>query len=182
MSRTLFASIAALAVAVSIPAHAQARIGIAAGWSVPTSDFGDAVNSGYHVTGLLNVAKQDSPIGFRFDGTFSEYDFKSSLGLSDAKARLIYGTANIVLSAKGGMGPYVIGGGGVYRSSAECTGCSTSSTNGGFDAGVGYRFGLSGFSAFLEARYHTIPSGSDATTAGTKKATSFIPISFGLIF
>lgn len=182
MTRTSLASVVALALAIAGSAQAQKGIGIAAGWSLPTSDFGDAVNSGYHVTGLFNVSKHDSPIGLRVDGTFSEFDFKSIPGLGDAKARLIYGTANIVLSAQGGMGPYALGGGGVYRSSAECDGCTTSSTNGGFDAGVGYRFGLSGFSAFLEARYHTIPSGSDATTAGTKKATSFIPISFGLIF
>lgn len=181
MSRTLFGSFAALALAVSTSAHAQSGLGIAAGWSLPTSDFGDAVNSGYHVTALYHVTKKDSPIGFRFDGTFSEFDYKIP-GLTDAKARLIYGTANIVLSAKGGMGPYVLGGGGVYRSSAECTGCTTSNTNGGFDGGVGYRFGLSGFSAFLEARYHSIPSKSNATTGGTSSSTSFIPISFGLIF
>jgi hypothetical protein len=181
MSRTLFASIAALVVVASGTARAQSGLGIAAGWSVPTSDFGDAVNSGYHVTGLLHMAKKDSPIGIRLDGTFSEFDYKIA-GLSDAKARLIYGTANIVLSATGGKGPYVIGGGGVYHSSAECTGCTSSSTNGGFNAGAGYRFALGSLSTFLEARYHMIPSGSDATTAGTKKTTSFIPISFGLIF
>ena len=182
MSRRLFACVAVLAIVVPRTGRAQSGIGIAAGWSAPVSDFSDAVNSGYHVTGLFNVSKKSSPIGLRFDGTFSEFDFKSIAGATGAKARLVYGTANIVLSARGGMGPYVLGGGGVYHSSAECSGCTTSSTNGGLDGGVGYRFGLSGFSAFLEARYHTIPSGSDATTAGTKKAASFIPVSFGLIF
>lgn len=80
------------------------------------------------------------------------------------------------------MGPYAVAGGGVYRSLAECSGCTTSSTNGGYNAGGGFRFALSGFSAFLEARYHVIPAESDPTTGGTKENVAFIPISFWLIF
>jgi hypothetical protein len=87
-----------------------------------------------------------------------------------------------VISAAGGMGPYVIGGAGIYYSAAECTGCTTSGTNAGYNAGAGLRFALSGFSAFVESRYHVIPGGSDPTTAGTKKNAAFVPISFGLIF
>src|SRR5690348_18051005 len=60
MTRNLLASVAALALVFSGSAHAQKGIGIAAGWSLPTSDFGDVVNSGYHVTGLFNVSSHDS--------------------------------------------------------------------------------------------------------------------------
>jgi hypothetical protein len=182
MSRRPFVMAAVAALAAFAPARAQSGLGIAAGGSLPTSDFGNAVDAGYHLTALANVAKHDSPFAFRLDGTFSQYSYKSSLGVSNASARLLYGTANLVFSAAGGMGPYVIGGAGIYHSSAECTGCTASSTNGGYNAGGGFRFGLSGFSAFLEARYHVIPGGSDPTTAGTKKNAAFIPISFGLIF
>jgi hypothetical protein len=182
MSRRPFAMAAVCALAALSPARAQSGLGIAAGGSFPTSDFGRVADPGYHITGLAHIAKHDSPFALRLDGTFSQYNYPSDLHVPDASTRLLYGTANLVISATGGMGPYVIGGAGIYYSAAECTGCTTSATNGGYNAGGGLRFALSGFSAFVEARYHVIPGGSDPTTAGTKKNAAFVPISFGLIF
>jgi len=182
MSRRPFAMAAVAVLAALSQARAQSGLGIAAGGSLPTSDFGRVADPGYHITGLAHIAKHDSPFALRLDGTFSQYSYPSDLHVPDASTRLIYGTANLVVSAASGMGPYVIDGAGIYYSAAECTGCTTSGTNGGYNAGGGFRFALSGFSAFVEARYHVIPGGSDPTTAGTKKNAAFVPISFGLIF
>jgi hypothetical protein len=131
---------------------------------------------------LAHIAKHDSPFALRLEGTVSQYSQKSSLGVSNASTRLVYGTANLVISAAGGMGPYAIGGAGIYYSEAECRLCTTSGTEAGYNAGAGFRLALSGFSAFVESRYHVIPGGSDPTTGGTKKNAAFVPISFGLMF
>ena len=173
MSRKLFA-VAALAV-FALPmsaAHAQVGFGAAAGLSAPMGTFKDAVNSGYHVTGLVNVSAPLAPVGFRGEVSFNQFGAKGGL---DSKANILSGTANAVLSAPGMMGIYGIGGIGMYRTSVSCTGCgSNSNTNFGFNAGAGFKFGLTGFSAFVEARYHHV-----STSGGS---TAFVPISFGLLF
>jgi len=182
MSRKLLtAALAVLALPVAT-AQAQMHYGVAAGLSAPEGDFGKVADAGYHVTGLVTVSAPLAPVGLRVEGSFSEFNYKSTLSSTSAKARLLSATANAVFASPGIMGPYLVGGLGIYRASAECSGCSTSSTKGGFNGGAGFRFGLSGFSAFLEARFHYIPGASDATTGGVKSSTQFIPISFGLTF
>jgi hypothetical protein len=162
--------------------QAQLHYGVAGGLSAPLGDFGDVADAGYHLTGLLSVSMPLAPIGFRIEGSFNEFKYKSSISSIDAKARIWSGTANAVLSSPGIIGPYLIGGLGIYNAYASCDGCNSSSTKGGLNGGAGLKLGLSGFSAFIEARYHYIPGGSDATTAGTKSSTQYIHISVGVTF
>jgi hypothetical protein len=186
MSRKLsiVAAVAAFALPVAT-AHAQLGFGVAAGLSSPTGDFGKAVDAGYHVTGLVNVSAPLAPVGFRGEVSFSQFNFKSSTGFgSSAKSNVVAGIANAVVSTPGMMGLYGIGGLGMYHLSSSgitCAGCSSSSSNKiGFNAGAGFKFGLSGFSAFVEARYHRFSNGtSNGVDLGT---TSWIPISFGVTF
>jgi hypothetical protein len=182
MSRKLLTA-ATLAVFALPAATAQAQIGygVAAGLSAPRADFGSVADAGYHLTGLMTFSAPLAPVGLRVEGSFSEFNYKSALPTS-AKARLLSTTANAVLSTPGLMGPYFIGGLGIYRASSVCSTCSTSSTKPGFNGGGGFRLGLSGFSAFLEARYHYVPGASAPTPGGVKNSTQFIPISFGLTF
>ena len=185
MSRKALAIVALVAVALSSgTAHAQAGFGLAAGLSAPMGDFSKVADAGYHVTGLMAYAPRLSPVGFRVEGSFSEYNYSNTLFSSarSAKARILSATANAVLASPGVMGPYVIGGVGVYHASAECNTCTTTSTKGGINVGGGFRFALTGFSAFLEARYHYIPGASDPTNGGIKSSTQFVPVSFGLVF
>lgn len=177
MSRKLFtvAALAVFALPLSV-AHAQLGFGAAAGLSAPMGDFKDAFGSGYHLTGMVNFSAPLAPVGFRGEVSFNQFGVKSGLGApSDTKANILSGTANAVVSMPGMMGIYGIGGLGMYRSSVSCSGCvADSETKVGFNAGAGFKFGLSGFSAFVEARYHSVSS--DPTR------TNFVPISFGLIF
>ncbi len=181
MSRKLVTA-AALAVLTApiANAHAQMGFGLAAGISAPTGDFGKAADAGYHVTGLLRFGIPLAPVGLRLEGSFSEFKYKSSA--VDAKARLVSGIANAVFSSPGIVAPYVIGGVGIYHAWAACGSCTTSSTKVGYNGGAGLKLGLSGFSAFVEARYHYIPGASDPTTAGVKSSTQFIPVSVGVTF
>jgi hypothetical protein len=175
MSRKLLTVAALTFFALHVAAaHAQMGYGVAAGLSAPTGNFGNSVDAGYNVTGMLTFSAPLAPVGLRVEGSFNEFNYKSTI-LSGAKARLLSGTANVVFSSPGIMGPYLIGGLGIYDASTSCSGCTLpSSSKIGFNGGGGFKFGLSGFSAFLEARYHYIPvSGS---------STSFIPVSFGVTF
>ena len=139
MSRKLLTA-ATLAVFALPAATAQAQIGygVAAGLSAPRADFGSVADAGYHLTGLMTFSAPLAPVGLRVEGSFSEFNYKSSLVTTSAKARLLSATANAVLSSPGIMGPYLIGGLGIYRASSVCSTCSTSSTKLGFNGGAGF--------------------------------------------
>lgn len=183
MSRTLLtvSVLAALALPLAV-ANAQLGFGVAAGPSLALGDFGNAVDAGYHVTGIVNISVPLAPVGVRLEGSFNNFNFKSSFASIDAKARIYSGTANVVLSTPGILGPYLIGGIGAYNTSAVCTGCTGSDTKVGFNGGGGFKFGLGNLSAFAEARYHYVPAASNATTGGSNSSTQFIPLSVGVTF
>jgi hypothetical protein len=177
MSRKLL-MVAALAVIALPVASAQAQLGFgaAAGLSVPLGDFADVASSGYHLTGIVNFSAPLAPVGFRGEVGFSQFGVKSGIGApSDTKFNMLSGVANAVVSTPGMMGVYGIGGLGMYRMSTSCSGCaSDATTKVGFNLGAGIKFGLSGFSAFAEARFHSV------ATEGS--STNFFPISFGVTF
>jgi hypothetical protein len=176
------AAIAALVLPVAT-LEAQVGFGVAGGYSAPLGDFGKIAQSGYHITGLVNLSIPLAPAGFRFEGSFSEYDYERVVSTaSSSKARILYATANGILSTPGLLGPYLIGGLGMYHATAECTGCTTSSTKVGFNGGGGFKIGLAGLAVFAEARFHYVPGASDPTTAGIKSSTQFIPVSVGITF
>ena len=184
MARRLVTAVAIAMLALfATTADAQVGYGVAAGFSAPVGDFGNVGDFGYHVTGLVNVSAPLAPIGLRLEGTFSEFNYASAALSPSGKVRMLYATANAVLSSPGIVGPYLIGGAGFYNSKAVCDRCTTSSSKVGFNGGGGFRIGLSGFSAFLEARYHYIPGANAPTNGGASNSnTQFIPVSFGVTF
>ena len=167
----VFACSAALFVAPLAVSHAQAKFDIAAGLSLPTGDLSNAVQSGYNVGLGLEIQPPLAPVGFRAEGAWNQFGGKSG----GPNWRILSGTANLVYSLMGTPlgGPYLIGGLGVYNNHVDLAG-SSDETKVGFNAGGGFRFGLSGFSAFAEARYHYQKIGN-----GT---ASYIPITFGVTF
>jgi hypothetical protein len=155
---------------------------MSAGMSIPRGDFGKVADNGYHVTGLVALGSRSAPFGWRLEGSFNELNYKNAFNTS-AKARVLSATANAVFGASGESGAYIIGRFGIYHASAECSTCTTTSTRGGVNGGVGFRWGLSGFSAFVESRYHYIGGPSDPTNGGVKGSnTQIVPISFGVRF
>lgn len=172
--RTL--ALAILAAAIAIPAQsASAQLpisfGIAAGATFPSGDLGDAAKTGYHVLATIDAHAPLMPVGFRADGMFNELD----LELGSGKSRVWSGTANVVLNA-GGLGPYLIGGLGVYHTTLSGGGLLTSDseTKFGLNGGVGIRIPLTGFSAFAEARYHRL--------LDTDGSVALVPLTFGVTF
>ena len=182
------ASALTLAAAVSAPAHAQLpfRLGVQAGVTTPTGDLGDVQGTGYHVGLLAEVKPIALPLGFRADLTFHELDTDDDaidvIGFDPGALRILNVNGNAIFTMPGiGLSPYLIGGIGWYRTYyAEAD--DSDSNDFGFNVGGGIRFGLSGFTAAIEARYHRVSFGDDEATGQDLGSAQFIPISFVLTF
>jgi hypothetical protein len=182
LSRTLRATSVTLAlVAGARDAQAQlgslVSIGAAAGVSLPRSNFDDRAKSGYNAMITAGLHAPLIPISLRAEAMLNEFDYDvgttaGGLARQGSKSARIWGfTANALLTTSAFLGPYAIGGVGYYNIK-EGTPLGTSShTNVGGNLGAGFRFALTGFSAYAEARYHWVDSG-----------VAMLPISFGLSF
>ena len=186
MSRRAIALAALAAAIVTVPAaaHAQSpvRFGLAAGATIPQGtlgggDIGDVLDWGYNVSGSITGKPMLSPVGIR--GEVMLHGMEGARDI-DAKLNVFAGVVNAEIGTSGiGVRPYFIGGIGIYRVDLEdeldpLLGESDPETKFGFNVGAGLDFGLAGFSAFAEARYHSIQAEGDAV--------NIIPVSFGIRF
>ena len=182
----LLAAAPAAAQAQDMATSRPAQFGVMAGATIPMGDLGDAVGTGYHIGGLVNFKPSMVPVGLRAEVTYNKMSGKD-IDFGGVTANLgdysnIAGTIN-ALYEFGAMGtttvshPYIIGGLGAYSSKVED---SDRSTDFGFNAGVGIRFGLGGLSTFAEARLHNVfVGGSDGEGSSSAR---YVPISFGITF
>lgn len=163
---------------VAVPLAARAQIGqatvnAAAGLSLATGSFGDRNDAGYALQLGVGFAPPASPLSFRVEGMFNE--FNQNLGGGKSRAAGITGNAIFgVPMAKGAMFiPYAIGGVGYYNTRQPIPLFDAESRSDfGWNLGGGVRFPLSGFSAYVEARYHSVSNVS----------VQFAPIVFGVVF
>jgi len=149
---------------------------LAAGLTEPVSNFGRFYNAGYNFIVGVGINPPASPLGFRAEGIYNEFDQKGGGGGDKANAGGV--TVNAVYdllrpNAVQSNTLYLIGGIGYYSSKEPDQFFNVpSQSNVGYNIGGGFKFPLSGFSAYVEARYHSV-SNTDVR---------FVPISFGLIF
>jgi opacity protein-like surface antigen len=103
--------------------------------------------------------KDDAPVNF---------DVVDGVVITSANANLVYNLPGT------GMTPYLIGGAGIYNLKLDLEGSNDpdSQNKFGVNGGIGASFPLSGFNAFIEARYHHVFSDNNAT--------QFIPVVFGI--
>jgi opacity protein-like surface antigen len=190
--RIAFAAAAALLSLTLAPAaDAQAQMmphfGISGGASIPQSSFGDGVNTGYNVNGMVNVGIPLSPLGFRGEVGWNRFDLSGNN--ASGNVRMVNGALNVVLAPSTVMTakPYFIAGLGVYNVKTSVNNTSgillgnsfnsaSSDTRLGFNGGIGFAFGLGPVGTLLEARYVSVNSSSNSGSL------SFIPISFGITF
>jgi hypothetical protein len=144
------------------------QFNIAAGAAFPTGDFGNVADVGYNLTVGLGSHQRGSPLGFRVEGMYNEWNVS---GIGDRKTHAGGVVANATLDLSGatatsgtGNSFYLIGGLGYFGTGG--------SSNIGYNVGGGFKFPLTGFSAYVEARYHSI---SDVNV-------KFVPVVFGLVF
>jgi hypothetical protein len=178
MSRKMLAVAAFALMAPVAMAQAQLNFGVGAGASLVNGDLSAGHDMGYHLMATAGIHPPLAPVGFRVDGMFHEFNQKSP---STSKTRMTVVTANAVLSMPGAivLSPYLIGGAGMYNSKSTAAG-SPSSTDVGVNVGAGVKFGLAGFGAFAEARFHNVFPEKPAT--GTAPNVRFIPVTFGITF
>jgi opacity protein-like surface antigen len=151
------------------------RLGVAAGAAIPLSDFGTGFSTGYNFTGTVALYPEGMPVGFRLDGAYNQFSAK---GTVKATAKIAGFSGNVmwtVPTVGAQMSPYLIGGIGYYHVSASAAGMGSAAENHfGFNAGAGLNIPLSGFSTFIEARYNRISENGGST--------SFVPVTFGIMF
>lgn len=154
--------------------HAQGtNFNLAAGLSLANSNFGDRNESGYTLIVGMGFTQRASPISLRAEGIYTGYESK----VGDNNSRVGGITGNAVYDFKAAPNApitlYAIGGIGLYSVKEELLLRDESDTGVGWNLGGGLRFPLTGFSAYVEARYHSVSSTPNAT---------FTPIVFGLRF
>ena len=161
---------AALAtVLVAQPMAAQTSFSLAAGASLPIGSSADAYEMGYNATVGLGIKPPIAPVGLRFEGALNSMSMKND----GPNLRMLSGIANVTLSAAAMPMGYLIGGIGMYNIKQEAQAplfAEVSDTKVGFNIGAGLNFPLTGFSTFLEARFHFVDD------------FKFIPITFGVKF
>ena len=172
------ASVVTLAAALSAPAtaHAQgANFSVSGGFSLANGDFGARNDAGYAIGVGLGMAQAGSPLSFRVDGIYSEFnsklffDEKTQAGGVIASALYDFGVKGAAFT------PYAIGGVGLYSTKEPAiTGTDEGDTNVGWSLGAGIRVPLSGFSAYVESRYHSV--------SNAPGGVAFAPVVFGLRF
>lgn len=170
ITRIIPAAVAAAAlVFMAQPAAAQnpMSVGISGGLSIPASNISDSHETGWNLSGGLNIGMPASALGFRFEGFYNSFQAKTG----SADLRIAGGGVNAFYDlGTGVIRPYVIGGVGAYNQ--KFTGGS-SSTDLGINAGGGVKFALGGLTTYVEARLHSV-SGDPQR--------QFVPIVFGVEF
>jgi len=168
---------------IASTAHAQLvtgptkplSFGIAAGAAVPISDLSDFTNTGYNGTLIVGLNTPSLPFNFRFDGSYNNFGDKydnGSLHTTSVTGNIVY-----TLPTPSTVRPYLIGGIGLYSTgiSDDQSGYSSgTSTDFGFNVGGGVTIPLSGFNAFIEARYNQVSARGGSI--------QFVPIVFGVTF
>jgi opacity protein-like surface antigen len=182
-------------------------LGIVGGGTLPIREYKDVANTGWHLGAFLDFGRTAGPFGVRLEGLyhgFGDRDVVTSGGGTTSftfsnKYSILNGNLNLTLGvpvANAPIRPYLIGGGGAYylRNSPECASGSTcpidddeSATKFGLNGGGGLEFGLAGFSAFVEARYHhvftALPELDCLGQSGCgRTGAQLVPLSFGLTF
>jgi hypothetical protein len=179
LKRSLYLAIATIAL-VAAPRVSQAQLGlvkpfqlgIAGGASQPMSDLKDAADLGYNGTVAMGINLPFIPVGLRIDGAYNQFGQKAGI---PAKLHVVSATGNVVWRLPSvGISPYLIGGAGLYMSTADVSGTTQTDNNLGWNAGAGINLPLSVFKAFVEARYN-----SYSTNGASVK---FVPVTLGIMF
>ncbi len=173
--------------ALPLAVHAQddksVSFGASGGLSLPLGDFADLANSGYTVAGHIFLKPSGmAKLGFRGDVAYDSWGAKGIAGsLADGNRSALTFAANAMFSLgddAAAMKPYLIGGGGMYRSKASFSVLgfegSAESTDPGIQVGAGFEFKLSGFSTFVEGKFVNV--------FGDGGSSNWVPITFGVKF
>jgi hypothetical protein len=148
---------------------------LGAGAAIPMGDFDNMYGTGFNVTGSAGWHPTESAFGIRFDAAYDRFNGER-FGTTDLDdASILSGLAEVTLRIPRALGlnPYFVGGGGVYRFS-DFGASNQSSTEWGWNAGGGLRFGWGFTSLFVEARYMSVGTPGDRA--------EYVPVILGITF
>lgn len=187
MKRSVYTLLVAGLAMMPAALHAQSAktvsVGASGGLSLPMGDLSDGYESGFTVAGHIFLKPASlTKVSFRGDVSYDKWEASSVVGnvLNVSQSTLGFtGNALFALGGgSGGMQPYLLGGGGMYRSSSSASVAglsgSRSSTNAGLQGGAGIEFKLAGFSTFAEAKFVNIFADGGSV--------NYVPITFGVKF
>lgn len=185
MKSTIIRAVAVVAAFTAVsaaPVAAQSispiSFNVRAGAALPLSDFGDLYGTGFNVGAGLSFKPMMLPVGLRFDGDYNRFSAKD---VDDFNTSIWALTANAVVAPP--MSPlYAIGGIGYYSMgiSGDAAPDVDSESDMGFNVGAGFKLPLTGFTTFVEARYHHVMTKDDEIPGSVN--TKFLPIVFGIQF
>lgn len=183
MRFTLAGLVIFLGLAAATPALAQKTymLGVSGGVALPVNKLSDDHGTGSTFMVSLAMGVENVPVGLRIDGTFNNFGGSSvgaGVGAYDgADVKINAAIANLIVTFSGSRAkPYLIGGAGLYSVKPDLPDAD-SKNHSGLNIGAGTTFGLSRFSAFLEARYHSV---SRKKVEGGRLA--FVPVTLGFFF
>ena len=179
MKKTIHSLIAVACIAAAASA-AQAQynpfqIGASGGIAFPTGDLGSGTNNGYNIAVSVGYRSQYSPIGVRGEGAWNQFGISSGSGNINIPS--FTGNLEYALPLATSFSPYIIGGAGLYRPSADfrAGGSTTAQNEFGWNVGGGVKIPFSrSYETFVEARYNSVN-----LNGGT---FSFVPLTFGIMF
>ncbi|HET9776881.1 MAG TPA: outer membrane beta-barrel protein [Gemmatimonadaceae bacterium] len=178
MKYTILSMIAAAGLAAAPAAQAQGyspfEIGASGGIAFPTGDLSNGANTGYNIALAVGYRPQYSGLAVRGEAAYNQFGLEGTDGSINIPAF----TGNVEYALPLGMSftPYVIGGAGLYRPSADIGGTTGEAENHfGWNVGGGIKVPLStSFQTFIEARYNSVN-----VNGGT---LSFVPVTVGVMF
>jgi hypothetical protein len=173
MTGRLLVRAALTLVVIGSVAHAQSplQFSVAGGASLPTSQFNNTANTGWHAQASIGLTTLTQPIGLRADVAHNRFTAKS-IGPDQALTSATLNLTYRLPMTNSALSPYVITGAGAYR--LECFGnvsCGPT-TRFGWNAGLGTKIAALGMKWFVESRFHAV----NANTGNAR----FVPFTFGL--
>lgn len=166
---------------VSLAAQSPVSAGLGAALAVPFGTMRDEFNPGWRAVGTLDMVVPLLPVSLRLDAAYDRFGFKSttvgSAGTDPGARTIVSGSVSLAFGPRNelpAISPYVIGGLGMNRTSCTDRDRCDTTTQLGWNAGVGMRLGVLAVDGFAEARLHWVP--------GSAFDFYYVPITVGLLF
>ena len=160
-------------------AQRPVSLGLGGGVSIPSGQFRDGADIGWHALATIAVSTLMQPLGLRLDVAYNRFEFRDApAALADENQWTGSATLNFTYRlpmTNSPMSPYLISGVGAYRSDCSLEPGCRAVTKYGWNVGLGFKLYVLGFRSFLEGRYHR-------TSRGEDDDVHYFPVTFGLMF
>lgn len=165
---------------------------IGGGVSVPVSDSGDALDTGFHGRGMVTFQPPGLPVALRGDVSFQKFDLKSAElgggveGGPTPSTQILSGLGNVTFGLQlGPLRPYVGAGLGAFQVKTD-SGVegeeSDSQVKFGINGIVGATLSLSrNVSLFAEGRVENIYT-DEGQQVDSANDIQVVPVTFGIVF